>query len=221
LVLCHGFPSGPRGAATSAATYPDPADRIARGAGWAALAFNLRGAGTSEGDFSIVGWLRDIRAAVDVLAAREDITGVWIAGVGEGGTFALCEAASDPRVRGVATLGAPLSLRDWAREPQRLLDHARRVGLVRTPAFPTDPAAWGRELVSVDALTAGRQLRPRPVLVVHGAADDTVATEDARALCDAVGPSAELRIVYAAGHRLRHDPRAVALLLGWLDRQTA
>jgi len=25
--------------------------------------------------------------------------------------------------------------------------------------------------------------------------------------------------VHAAGHRLRHDPRAIAVLLGWLDRQ--
>jgi putative redox protein len=31
--------------------------------------------------------------------------------------------------------------------------------------------------------------------------------------------SAELRVLDGAGHRLRHDPRAVALLLGWLDRQ--
>ncbi|MDX6234670.1 MAG: hypothetical protein QOH68_3788, partial [Nocardioidaceae bacterium] len=27
------------------------------------------------------------------------------------------------------------------------------------------------------------------------------------------------RLVNGAGHRLRHDPRAIAILLGWLDRQ--
>jgi putative redox protein len=27
--------------------------------------------------------------------------------------------------------------------------------------------------------------------------------------------------VAGAGHRLRHDPRAVAVLIGWLDRQRA
>ena len=31
--------------------------------------------------------------------------------------------------------------------------------------------------------------------------------------------AAELRLIPGAGHRLRHDPRAVAVLLGWLDRQ--
>jgi putative redox protein len=29
----------------------------------------------------------------------------------------------------------------------------------------------------------------------------------------------ELRLITGAGHGLRHDPRAVAVLIGWLDRQ--
>jgi putative redox protein len=29
---------------------------------------------------------------------------------------------------------------------------------------------------------------------------------------------AELSLFVGAGHRLRHDPRAMAVLLGWLDR---
>ena len=220
VVLCHGFPSGPRGAVTSAATYPELADRIARDTGWAALAFNLRGTGTSEGDFSIGGWLHDLHVAVGVLAERAGVSGVWIAGMGEGGALALCAAQADERVRGVAALGAPVSLRDWAREPARLLEHARRLGMVRKSGYPPDMAAWGREVGTLDAVGAARRLAPRPLLVVHGSADDTVRPDDARALSEAAGPSAELRIVHAAGHRLRHDPRAVAVFLGWLGRQT-
>jgi putative redox protein len=37
-------------------------------------------------------------------------------------------------------------------------------------------------------------------------------------LSDAHG-EAELRLIPGAGHSLRHDPRAIAVLLGWLDRQ--
>jgi uncharacterized protein len=218
LVLCHGFPVGPRGAATSAATYPDLAERVARDTGWAALAFNFRGAGTSEGDFSAEGWLADLRAAVDSLAGRDDVSAVCVAGVAEGGTVAICEAGGDPRVAGVATLGAPL-VPFHHRDPGELLAHARRVGMVRTPAFPPDPAAWERQVAALDALAAARRLAPRPLLVVHGTADDVVAVSGAQALAEAGGPGAELRLVHAAGHRLRHDPRAVALLLGWLDRQ--
>jgi putative redox protein len=42
---------------------------------------------------------------------------------------------------------------------------------------------------------------------------------DARALADAAEGELEMRIVAAAGHRLRNDPRAIAILIGWLDRQ--
>ena len=62
-----------------------------------------------------------------------------------------------------------------------------------------------------------RSSAPGPLLVLHGADDDTVPALDARAVADAHG-GAELKIVGGAGHQLRHDPRAVALLLGWLDR---
>jgi putative redox protein len=31
--------------------------------------------------------------------------------------------------------------------------------------------------------------------------------------------SPELRLVNGADHRIRHDPRAIAVLLGWLERQ--
>jgi putative redox protein len=41
---------------------------------------------------------------------------------------------------------------------------------------------------------------------------------DARQFAEQHG-SAELRLLSGAGHRLRHDPRAIAILLGWLDRQ--
>jgi hypothetical protein len=37
-------------------------------------------------------------------------------------------------------------------------------------------------------------------------------------LADAAEGYAELRVVAMAGSRLRHDPRAIALLLGWLQR---
>jgi pimeloyl-ACP methyl ester carboxylesterase len=218
VVLCHGFPSGPRGAATSAATYPELADRIARAAGWTALTFNFRGTGTSQGDFSIAGWTDDLRAAIGVLDA--DANGVWIVGVGEGGTLAVCEAARDERVRGIATLGAPIALREWTRDPTRLIAHARRIGMMSTPGYPDDPIAWGRQVTALDARDAARALAPRPLLILHGSADEVVPPSDSRALAEAAGSSAELRLVHAAGHRLRHDPRAVAMLLGWLVRQT-
>lgn len=216
VVLCHGFPSGPRGAASSAATYPELADRIARDAGWVALAFNFRGTGASEGDFSVGGWLADLGSAVGTLAG-EGVSGVWVIGVAEGGTLAIRAAAADERIRGVAVLGAPVAL-ERRRAGVSLVEYARRAGMIRSSGFPADVAAWESEAAAIDAVAAARRLAPRPLLVVHGT-DDEVSASAARAICDAAGPTAELRLVHAAGRRLRHDPRAMALLLGWLGRQ--
>jgi putative redox protein len=66
---------------------------------------------------------------------------------------------------------------------------------------------------------AAKEVAPRPWLLVHGTADDVVPVDDARALAEAGGDSVELRLVANAPHRLRHDPRAIAGLLGWIDRQ--
>jgi pimeloyl-ACP methyl ester carboxylesterase len=219
VVLCHGFPTDARGAATSAATFPQLADRIARECSWAALSFTFRGAGGSDGDFSGDGWQRDLSAAVEALGARPDVHGVWVIGVREGGTMAICAAATDDHIRGIATLAATASLRDVARDANRLLDEIRRMRLVRTDGFPPDVAEWARNIASLDAVAAASKLGDRPLLVLHGSDDPVVPPDDARRIAAAAGPQAELQIIQAAGNRLRHDPRAVAALLGWLDRQ--
>jgi len=219
VAICHGFPTGPRGAAASAATFPELADRIARECGWYALAFNCRGTGGSGGDFSVAGWLADIRAAVTFLEKQPETQGVWLVGIAEGGTLAVLAAAADPRVRGCAVLASPVSFRDWGRDPNRLLEYARRVGMIRAPEFPTSLSAWTRGITGVDAVAAAPRIAPRPLFVLIGTADTVVSLDDARALADAAGAGGELRMVAGAGHEVRHDPRAIASLLGWLDRQ--
>jgi len=221
LVLCHGFPAGPGGAATSAQTYPELAERLSTDTGWTVLAFNFRGTGGSEGDFSLGGWLDDLRAAIDHLLVAEGVSGVWLAGSSTGGSLGICSAAEDERVRGVATLAAPADFSGWAVDPEGFLQHARQVGVVRDPAFPPDFESWARELVEIRPVAAIGKIPPRPVLIVHGAEDEIVPLQDARILADAASDDVELRVLGEAGHRLRHDPRAVALLMGWMERQSA
>lgn len=217
VVLAHGYPSEVSATAVAASALPELADRLAAEMGWLAMALAFRGCGDSEGSFSLGGWLADLGAAVRHLRKNEQVTGVWLAGFGTGGALALCAAAADPEVRGVATLGAPADFDDWASHPKRLLQHAREVGIIRDASFPPDVDAWGRELKELRAVACAPRLAPRPLLVIHGSDDDLVPVFDARVLCDAHG-AAELRIMNGAGHRVRHDPRAIAVLLGWLDR---
>lgn len=218
VVLCHGYPSGQGEAESAAATFPELADRIANEMGWVALAVALRGCDESEGSFSLQGWLDDLGAAVDHLSADADVSDVWLAGFGTGGALAMCAGATDPRVLGVAALAAPADFDDWSNHPRRLLEHAREVGLIVEAGFPSSLESWARPFREIRAVACVQQFAPRPLLLIHGSDDDVVPVLDSRVLADAHG-SAELRIVEGAGHRLRHDPRAVAVLLGWLDRQ--
>ncbi|MBI2711013.1 MAG: hypothetical protein HYX34_15180 [Actinobacteria bacterium] len=218
LVLCHGFPPAAQRAEVAALTFPDLAQRIANEVGWVILSFAFRGAGESTGDFSLGGWAADLDGAIHHLLAQPRVHGVWLAGFGTGGALSVCVGARRTEVRGVATLAAPADFDDWASHPRRLLQHAREVGLIRTPGYPASMDAWSRELRAHRPILAVRDLAPRPLMAIHGSEDEAVPSFDARVLSDSHG-SAELRIIAGAGHRLRHDPRAMAMLLGWLDRQ--
>ena len=218
LVLCHGFPGGGGGEAKSAHTYPQLADRIAADLGWVVLAFNFRGCRPSEGQFSLGGWLADIRSSVDHLRSEHGVGGVWCAGFGTGGALAVCAAAGDEDLRGVAAIGAPADFGEWASNPRRLLRRARELGLIREPDFPPALDEWARSLKTARAVDCAGSVAPRPLLLVHGSEDHLVPVFDARAVGDAYGLP-EMRILSGAGHQLRHDPRLVAILLGWLDRQ--
>ena len=217
LVVCHGYPA--EGRMSAAATYPMLADRLARDAGWAVLTFNFRGAGQSSGNFSLQGWIDDLHGIVDWMEARSDISGTWICGASLGGSVAICEAASDERVRGVATFAAPATLGEWSDDPQMVLKRSRSLGLFADDDYPTDEKAWLSEVKNFNPVKCAGKLGARDLFVLQGTDDDQVPPSDARELYDAAKPNAEIRVLYAGGHRLRHDPRAVALLLGWLDRQ--
>jgi uncharacterized protein len=219
VVLCHGFPLGVDAAESTGDSLPALADRLAAESGRCVVAGCFRGIGPSEGDFSLAGWLEDLNAFVSHGAALVSGGGVWLVGFGTGGALALCLAADDQRVRGVACFGAPATFADWAQDVDGMLEFSRRVGVVRTPGYPPDVALWADGFTALRPDEACAALGSRPVLIVHGVDDTEVPLSDARVLADAAGRTAELRVIGGAGHRLRADPRAVALLVGWLERQ--
>lgn len=217
LVVCHGLPVEPDAASRTGRTFPALADQLARESGWRVATCCLRGVGPSAGDFSIRGWYEDLQAVIEAVRVAPGAP-IWVAGFGISGSLALCLAAEDATVRGVMALASPASLAWGTKDPARALALARRVGVVRAARLPTSAKSWASP-GSLDPLRAMGAVVPRPVLVVHGADDDVVPIGDARQLVEAGAPHAELRLVAGAGHRLRADPRAVALLLGWLERQ--
>jgi alpha/beta superfamily hydrolase len=218
VVICHGFPSGPDGGANSVATFPELAFRIATEIGWVAMVPYLRGMPGSEGDFSLDGWRDDVVAAAADLRNQSEVDRVWVAGFGSGAALAICATAIDDSISGVAALAAPADWSDWAANPRRLLLHARDAGLLTMSDLAPDFDRWSSALGDLSAERAVASLAPRDLLLVHGGDDEIVPSLDARVVASAHG-AATLRIIAGAGHHLRHDPRAIAILLGWLDRQ--
>ncbi len=218
LVIAHGFPAEAGGGINSTASFPEFADRVATELGWAALAYASRGMGQSGGDFSLAGWLNDIHGAIAHLQESVPVDGVWLVGFGTGGALAIQEGSTNPDVRGVAAVAAPADFEDWAGSPRKLLVLAREMGIIRTDGFPESFEEWADGLRSVRAADAAGRFSPRELLVIHGSDDNSVPVFDARAVADSHG-AADLRIVHGGGHHLRHDPRAIATLLGWLERQ--
>lgn len=217
VVLCHGFPVRGRESPASGKSFPELADRVAEEVGWTALAFNFRGCGRSQGDFSLRGWYDDIGSASEHLRSL-GVRSVWLVGTGTGGALAIAYAAVHADIAGVAALAPPADFKDWNKNPRRLLQHGRDVGVITNPEFPDNLDRWCAELGDFNADAHIESLSPRPLLLLHGDADDLVPDFDTRALADAHG-SADMRIIGGAGHELRHDPRAVAILFGWLRRQ--
>lgn len=221
LVLCHGYPTSQIGAAGAGADMHELGTRIASTMGWQVLSFTFRGCGGSEGNFSLEGWIRDIVAAAHHMRQIADADRLWLTGFGTGGGLSINAAVTlADQVLGVAVLGAPAGFDDWAGHTKRLMRHSREVGVIRDDDFPSEPEVWAREFRNVRPVDAAARLGDKPMLVVHGADDESVPVFDARVLADAHG-SAELRLISGAGHGLRYDPRAIAVLLGWLSRMSA
>ena len=220
LVIAHGFPAEVGGGINSTVTFPELADRIATELGWAAMTFASRGVGSSEGNFSLGGWLADLRGAVAFLRQEVAVDVVYLVGFGTGGALAIEAASLDPSIAGVAAVAAPADFTDWARNPRKLLVLARDIGVIDDPLYPCSFDRWSKGLKAIRAVDAAAKMAPRELLVLHGSEDESVPVFDARAVADAHG-SADLRIVRGAAHHLRHDPRAIAIIMGWLERQRA
>jgi pimeloyl-ACP methyl ester carboxylesterase len=219
LVLCHGFPLERSEGGRPDRGFHELADRLASDTGWMVLTFSFRGVSESSGSFSLGGWLADLNAATDVLLQTTGVDAVWTCGFAAGGALAICATGEDPRIRGVAAFSSPADFAEGSFDARRFVAQARAAGVIRDPGFPPDLDAWARELREIRPLGLIAKIPPRPIMLVHGANDEVVPVLDARALADAAHGEVELRLLSGAAHRLRHDPRAIAILIGWLDRQ--
>ena len=221
LIIVPGFPTDTGGGANSFRTLPDLADRIADHARMITLTFAFRGLAGSAGHFSLDGWRSDLRSAITFMRTVDGFDGsLWLMGFGTGGALVVDAGSDDKDVAGIVSVAAPADFQDWASRPRELLSHARRCGAISDPSFPSDFGRWAKELQGVSTVESAEQLAAAGTLmmVLHGSNDGAVPPLDARAIADAHG-AADLRILEGARHHLRHDPRAMATAIGFLDRR--
>lgn len=218
VVLCHGIPSGGPDDPTDPG-YPGLATDLAE-QGFGAAWFNFRGARTSEGDFTALGWVRDLEAVAGLLAGQHRLPLVALAS-SAGGATAIVTAARSRRFAGVATLAAVASLRDSSlmTSVDDLLVRFRNAGIIRDPAFPSDRDAWMREFEQTAAVDHAAGVSPAPLLIVHGTADDVVPYHHAELLFEAARAPKELVRLEGGTHQLRRDARAIEAVLDWLRGQ--
>jgi alpha-beta hydrolase superfamily lysophospholipase len=185
IVICHG--------AGSAKESHFDFGRAVRGAGMAALAFDARGHGRSEGEFGPTAFA-DVIAMVDVL--REHTPEVALRGSSMGGFQALHAAAiADPPVVAVVAI---------CPAPEELLLRGLRAGRLD---FRMDPASIEPWLQTLDIRKAVASLAGRTaVMFMHAQGDESVPYTVSEELFVAAGDPKRLLIVPGGHHRsLQHD----------------
>jgi fermentation-respiration switch protein FrsA (DUF1100 family) len=219
VCLCHGIPSG-NPPDPGDGGYPALAEKICRD-GFAVLIFNFRGTGDSGGNLDILGWTRDLQAAIDYLWSLADIdkSRLSLVGFSAGAAISVYVASRDERVSGVAACACPadFSLFSERDEPQAIVDRFRNIGAIRDADFPSSAEAWLDDFEPVTPVKHIAGIAPRPLLLVHGSQDETVPISHAHRLYEKAGEPKRLVIIDGAGHRLRQDDRAVDTVMDWLE----
>jgi pimeloyl-ACP methyl ester carboxylesterase len=217
VVLAHGLPSASPPASDDDG-YPGFAARFAE-SGWAALWFDMRAVRRSPGWFTIEGWVRDVRAAVEHARSLDGLGGLPLALVGSsaGGAVSVEAVRRGAAVDALVLLGAPA---EWVSLATDAADALRRIrvdsGMAVAPEAVEDPRAWAAEFDGVVAERSIGEVRV-PTLVVHGDDDEVVPVAHASRLAGR-GRHVEMRIIGSAPHGLRRHPGVVDLVVEWLER---
>ncbi len=198
------------------------AARALAAAGIAALRFDCRGSGESQGEFvdmTVSGEIADARTALTFLAAQPgiDTARLGVLGLSLGGCVAACLAGSDTRVRALA-LWTPAALlhRDWlgSEAERQLMDSqgwvdrgGNRLG-----------RAFLKDMPHVHPLEAARHYGG-PTILVYGTGDQTLGPENPQAYLKALGGPVEYVTVEGADHTFSSyewERQAITSTVCWL-----
>jgi putative redox protein len=219
VILCHGIPSG--SVDPSDGGYPLLAQTISA-AGLAVYTFRFRGSGESEGNFGILGWQRDLQAAIDYMQKARHVQKSQLALVGfsAGAALAICMAAGDKRVTAVAACASPMDFSSIfdAEKAQFTVAYFRKIGIIRDANYPPFLSDWLNDFRRVEALACVSKIAPRPLLLLHSQGDKVVPVSNSQKLFEKAGQPKQIQIFTGDEHRLRKHEEAVRVLIAWLGQ---
>jgi alpha-beta hydrolase superfamily lysophospholipase len=218
VVICHGFKGF-----MEWGFFPCLASLLAE-RGFAAIRFNLSGAGMLPGDELVTDldafrentYSRELADLLAVLAAvgetiapgRVDRRRLGLLGHSRGGGAALLAASRPPwreSVRALVTWSAiadvdrftPEQKEDWRRDGELPVVNARTGQVLSLGLGLLQDVEQRRAELDLLAAAAGRRA---PWLIVHGGADETVPAAEGRLLASRAGGEKELLVIPGADH---------------------
>ncbi len=154
-------------------------------------------------------WISDARKMVSFVSRDPGVDAARTAfiGISMGGLTAICEAAQDGRVAAVVAWSAPSDLSQDENRSKRLESIVSR----RFDAFKRSV----RRNVPRRSIS---RISPRPVLIVHGSADDVVPIREAQELFENARDPRSLYVVGGADHTFsRHEAEVIPTTTSWLQ----
>lgn len=201
LIICHGF----RGAKENGGKIFGFAEKILK-LGIGVLAFDFRGSGQSDGDFSCITLSRqadDLGLVIDYVCQRYSLP-VILLGRSFGGSTVLAGGSGDARIAGYILWSTPVFIRSTFTAILPAECHSLEQGNVVIVKDEAGEYTLQPDFISdldrhdMDAYL--RNINPRPVLIVHARDDEVVKPANAEYMQKKLSNST-IHMIEQAGHR--------------------
>jgi uncharacterized protein len=194
IVLLHGY------GGTQDELLP-VADRL-HDAGYTVFTYDQRGCGKSTGEVTFGAREQDdLVSVVDYLARRPEVdeSRLGAFGFSMGGATALMAAAREPRIKAVAADSAWSEVDRWL-QPSIGAAFTHPRDRFNALSLKLAELRTGIDLDDLRPVDAIGRVSPRPVLLVHGSADDVIVPSEGERNYEAAGEPKELVLVPDAAH---------------------
>lgn len=216
IVICHGLSGSKEGKGKAVEMAEELAIR-----GWYSLLFDFAGNGESEGayrDISLSGQIDDLNRALD-WCTDQGFNRIITQGRSFGGTTAISQAANDKRVHGVCTWAAPANIcklilnsvdPDQSSEEELALGKGTDIVRIKRNFL--------EDLEKHTIADYSAKISSRPLLVIHGTADDVVPSTEASLIYDSAREPKKLAFIEGADHQFSwHYHKVWEVFFKWLE----